>query len=680
MVRLSFILLFFSSAIFAHDDLEKIVTLAEDARDVVTEMEGEKTKRFILSEETTDFVQSLQAMDQEIASIVPQSLVDPNDQGGEVNQEPCHDEYSINSDLAERIKGRKFKLYFTASFSEGAELGLNPGFSGRNNYTRFMGSQVGDHPNAGKIRTLKALENRYKSEKGDQGWDNLSLVEKSKALQEFAAEFSGAKPSLGLILSEYAIADMTASPDSWKDSLKEIKDHLSFDEKLKVASHFGGRFSDRYNYDRAEGVGSRANGIVTIEEMLASVRDGTPGGVCRDVSQAQSLMLQEMGVDASDIYQVSYRTGGGGHVVLAVQDPDNPKRIVKINYDYTDETSDRTGGAALTQNSSLPEFGHQFRIYDAQGKPIATVPTEMGDVMREVTRGRSLEDGLTKNHNLQRVYVDTPHGVGSVFTGSTSSGDKIVGVSLSKDNPAVANSIETDYGITYVQREGSRATLDVSEKALYGFMRSTYHSPRLQRGNLSFGSKVGTDVEISFSDNRTEYDYGYTREDQNYDGRVGAIAGIDVGYESDDGKTRANTSLTYEGFLNHKFEQEGPDSGLMLATDKIVWATSVERDISPQMTFTGESAIILRDIGNTGVFKGQLENPSRGIAGYMSYQTPLSDDVPGLNPLSTEVVGVGLEKTWSSPNKKVSGGLILEYGYDMDLKQNTANAGFGIKW
>lgn len=668
----------------ANEDLERIVTLAEDTRDVVVELE-DVPEDFHLDRETSDFVFSLQEMDKEIAAIVPESLVDPTvstrSPATPLSDDPCGDEYSIDSALAERIQGRKFKLYFTATFSEGAELGLNPGFAGKNNFRNFMvaESQSG-HPNAYQIRSLQGLENRYLNSEKPENWDELSLVEKAEALQEFAREYSGAEPSLGLILSEYAIADMTANPNNWRTSLNEIKDHLTFDEKLKVASHFGGRFSDNYNYDRADGEGPRGSGIVTIEEMLESVRDSTPGGVCRDVSQAQSLMLQEMGVDSSDIYQVSYRTASSGHVVLAVKDPDNPKRIVKINYDYTDETDDRSGGAALSQNSSLQEFGHQYRIYDAAGKPVATVPTEMGQVLRDVTQGRGIENGLTRNHNLQRVYVDTPYGVGSLFRGTTTSGDNLVGVAITKNVREEATRSEFDYGVALVKRDGERATVNVSETALYGYMKMIYNTPRIERGNFSIGARGGIENEMIIGQNRVDYDDGRVREGVNFDARIGPFVGADINYESDDARTRVNTGVELESFINHRFEQEGPESGFMLVPDQLTWSTTVEREVSDHMTLTGESAVVLTNIGNSAVFKGGLYNERWDLGGAFSYQTPLSDDVPAFNLLSSEAVGLEINKSFESPNRRINGGFSLEYLRDLDLDQNQLNANFGIKW
>ncbi|MCF8057869.1 MAG: hypothetical protein K9K67_01125 [Bacteriovoracaceae bacterium] len=670
------------SSLWANEDLERLVTLAEDSRDAVVALEAPK-EEFILDEESSDFVFSLQEMDKEIANIVPQSLLgfSETNNSGDPALDPCADQYSIDSEIADRIQGRKFQIYFSATFSEGAELGLNPGFAGRNNFNNFMtsASQTG-HPNAFNIRTVSALENRYLNTERPTDWDSISLVERAERLQNFATSYSGAEPSLGLILSEYAIRGMTQNPSNWQQELNQIKDHLSFDEKLRVASHFGGRFGDNYNTDRANGTGARAEGIVTIEEMLQSVRDGVPGGVCRDVSQAQSLILQELGVAPDSIYQIGYATSTGGHAVTAVRDPNNPNRIVKINYDYTDETDDRSGGAVLTQNSTLPGFGMNYRIYDANGKPIAKIPTEFGQVLRDATRERSLSDGITRNHNLQRVYVDTPIGVGSLFTGTTMSGDNIVGVAVNKRVEEPQRNTVTEYGVSVVRREGDRASVTVDQTALYSFMKLTYNTPRREVGNFNLGMTGGIDSEVLIMDNTATLSDGRERGGFNIEGTTTLFVGADAKYESEDGRTKASTGIRIEAYPDFQDVQGATSSGYTAALDNLTWSSTVEREITGDMVFTGESAVVLRNIGNTAVFKGTLEDYSRDLAGSITYQTPLSDDVPAFNPLSSETIAIGVQKSWQRPGRRVGSQFELDYSRDLNFDRNSVNATFGIKW
>ena len=679
-MRRVFLLFLLINSLWANEDLEKIVTLAEDTRDAVVELEDPQ-EEFVLDQESSDFIFSLQNMDKQIAAIVPQSLLGFVQGSGDEAADPCLDQYSINPELADRIQGRKFQIYMSGTFSEGANLGLNPGFSGRGNFSNFMLSESqSGHPNAYNIRTVGSLETLYKNTEKPSDWASLSSVDRAKRLQAFATTYSGAEPSLGLILSEYAIRGMTNDPSNWKSELNNIKDHLSFDEKLLVASHFGGRFSDNYNSDRANGTGPRADGIVSMEEMLESVRDGVAGGVCRDVSQAQSLMLQELGVNSSDIYQVAYSTATTGHAVLAVKDPENPDRIVKINYAYTDETSDRTGGAVLTQNSTLADFGTKFRIYDADGKPIARVPTEFGQVLRDATRERNLSEGITRNHNLQRVYVDTPIGVGSIFTGTTMSGDNIVGIAVTKTVTESARNVVREQGISLVRREGDRASVTVDQTALYTFMKMTYNSPRKEIGNFNMGVHAGSDTEVILMDNKSVRTDGREKSGYNIESSVSATAGVDVQHTSDDGRTRIGSDLSIEVYPDFKSVQEGFGGGVMLATDSVTWTSTVERDITSDMMFTGESAIVLRNIGNAAVFKGTLEDSRRDIAGTITYQTPLSDDMPAFNPLSSETVGIGVQKIWRRPGNRVGSQFQFDYQRDLDFDRDSLNAGFGIQW
>ena len=536
------------------------------------------------------------------------------------------------------------------------------------------------HPDAYQIRTLGSLEAKFLSKEKPDNWEELNTVERATLLKNFAQNFSGASPSLGLILSEYAIAGMTANPDNWKETLNEIQDHLTFDEKLKVASHFGGRFSDNYNSDRAAGTGPRADGVVTIEEMLASVRDGEPGGVCRDVSQAQANMLMEMGVPKDKIFQTAYMTATGGHAVIAVQDPDNPDRLVRINYDYTDEVDDRTGGAALTQNSSLPNFGANYRIYDADGKPIGKVPSEFGQVLRDATQGRTLSDGLTRNHTLSKVYVDTPIGVGSVFTGKTASGDNIVGVAVSRQKVEEQRNAVIDYGVAIVKRDGDRATVSVDQTALYAYLNYTYHTPRYEKGNFSLGARAGSNGEFLIMDNTAAYNDGRERSGTNIEGTAGFHVGGDVQYKLPSEKTTVTSGLTLFGYADQSNIQEGPQGGIRPVIDRIVWDTAIDYEVSDSMKLVGESAVVMRSFGNTAAFKGTLEDSARGLSASAFYQTPLSSDVPLFDPMANEAFGFGIEKRVGRPNKRVGGSLSLEYIKDLDFDQDSINATIGIKF
>jgi hypothetical protein len=326
----------------------------------------------------------------------------------------------------------------------------------------------------------------------------------------------------------------------------------------------------------------------------------------------------------------------------------------------------------------MPEFGMNYRIYDADGKPASYVPTEFGDVLKDVTGGHSLKDGLTQNHSLQRVYVETPIGVGTAFTGTTSSGDNIVGVAISKrSQERRPNGLE--YGVAIAKRDGQRSDVKVSETALYGTLKYTYNSPRIEKGPFSLGMHGGIQGDIIVGQNRNEYSWGSVREGVNTDVMTTTFVGVNADYESRDGRTRVDTDITLDGFVSHKNEQEGPDSGFTIAPNQITWSTAVQHEVSDDMLVMGESAILLREMGNSAVFKAGLLDQSRDLAGTISYQTPL-DDVPSFMPVSSEAVGFGVVKRFEKPGRRVNGSFELGYERDLDYDQNQVKANFGFKW
>ena len=97
------------------------------------------------------------------------------------------------------------------------------------------------------------------------------------------------------------------------------------------------------------------------------------------------------------------------------------------------------------------------------------------------------------------------------------------------------------------------------------------------------------------------------------------------------------------------------------------------------MLVMGESAILLREMGNSAVFKAGLLDQSRDLAGTISYQTPL-DDVPSFMPVSSEAVGFGVVKRFEKPGRRVNGSFELGYERDLDYDQNQVTANFGFKW
>ncbi|GAB4420468.1 MAG: hypothetical protein OHK0056_31030 [Bacteriovoracaceae bacterium] len=208
-----------------------------------------------------------------------------------------------------------FSISIETSFMD--EMGFDQavGFVASNNYNKFMLNEI----NNGNFRVLNInnltkLETRYLNSTVLGQYQDASLVDKANMLSSFATNYSGVQIDRGLILNELVIREMINNPEDWKNPLREAREALSFHDKLLIASHFGGRFGNDYNYDRAGG-GPQSDGIVSIETMLINLSNSNPGGVCRDVTRAQSQILTELGVDKRNIYTMAYADAGGFHAI-----------------------------------------------------------------------------------------------------------------------------------------------------------------------------------------------------------------------------------------------------------------------------------------------------------------------------------------------------------------------------
>lgn len=664
-------ILFFMTALQAEDGIGKLYHFSEDVRNVVHES-SPIPEDFVLDEEQTDKAVAYMELDQELGDYAfSETLITPKD-----TDQPCDKTSSSDSSkkaLAKKIEERKYNIYFTMTFNDAKAVGLAEGFMGKDNYSTFIlqQSQAGNFK-ANQIQNLNQLKNKFKSENPDITLSALSFKEREEKLRDFAKSHTGVEIPKGMLLSELVISHAISNPNDWKTGMSQAKDDLSFEQKILVASHLGGKFSDRYNYDRAGGKGT---GVVTIEEMLESVRSGKPGGICRDVSMAQSAILKELGVPKDKIYQLGYNTIGGGHAVVAIQDPNNPKNIVKLNYGYVSESDGAVGSSALIQNTSLPDFGMRNRVYDADGVPVASLPTEIGEVLYDVTEGNKGKIVPPSRHNLMKVNVDTPFGKGKVFTGETSSGDKVVGVALQKNFSTKRT--DNEVAVAAISREGDRSFATLSQEALYLRAKTTFKGPRYDSENFSISSRAGVETEALLMKNKLNYSFG-SQEESNVDVNIKPFIGASSTWSSDDKKTKLTADAEIEGYVVNDNIQTTLNEGTTLAFNKATFRTGIERKVTPQMKVVGETGVVLRQIGNSASFSGGIikESSSSNYRALATYSTPLTNDVPIFLPESQKSFGLSV----GGDHKRSGIYYQLEYNRNLDNKSNTVGLSAGWKF
>ena len=666
----------------ADSDRGRIFKLAENVRSILWRSDP-VPENFELTTEEADRAVAYSELEAEIGEFAYSA----NEKAMGSEASPCPptqnlEEHEDKLALQEAIKRREFSIYYTGVFSDAEGLAQAEGVYGRNNYRSFMNA-IASRGNSGAppINSLNKLENKYLNSEGaverDQ-WDSLSTVERSQLLQGYAESQVNQDVSIGLILSDYAIGSMLDNPNQWRESLKEIKDHLSFEEKVKIASHFGGAFGDDYNYDRANDVGDEGEGIVSIEEMLTAVRNSDTGGICRDVALAQSQILRELGVDHDDIYMIGYTTATGGHAVLAVEDPDNPGNIVKLNYSYITEENEVSGGAQLTQDTSLPDVGMQYRVYDADGKPVGRVPTEIGQIFNEVTNGQNNYD-ISKTYTLQKAEVQTPIGDGTVFTGTTSSGDNVVGVAI---NGRIDRGLtEIDYGVAVVKREGERTMVTMDQEALYGRLDYRLNTPDVRVGdNFRLNGFGGMRSEVMVMNTELEYkSNGAMKEGTNVDPMSTFYVGAEGEWESSDGRTRVNSEVVAESYVDWANEVNTSE-GYTLALDNVRWTTGVEHGVTESMRVMGEGTIVMRQMGSSAILTAGIEDERRNYVIEGSYQTPLGDGLPSFMPGGSEAVSVAVAKSWQDEETGRGPNFRFYLERDLDFDNNRVGASVGWKF
>ncbi|MCC7441614.1 MAG: hypothetical protein IT285_08275 [Bdellovibrionales bacterium] len=224
---------------------------------------------------------------------------------------------------------------------------------------------------------------------------------------------------------------------------------LSFDGKVALLSMWGRRAGDSYDNARADDQGEDANGVVPVGDIHNAIRENTARGlygaggsdplysetdwegICRDIATSQVGMARAMGIRRT--YSVGHDTLTGGHRDVILQDPNNPNRVVRMDYGVQANvaTGDSRALFAGMNDGSL-----RYRLYDENG-PVGTTDSEWGRFLREavgadirtadpMARSRSSIQGadltLDADGRYQFRLLHGTDGIGSEHTGAAISG------------------------------------------------------------------------------------------------------------------------------------------------------------------------------------------------------------------------------------------------------------------
>lgn len=584
---------------------------------------------------------------------------------------------SENKDIEQEIA--TFKISLSMSFSNIESL--DRAFETINSPT--YGQYMSSYQEAGKISTVNKLEQEYLKQNNADEYQSLSVRERALRLQEFSTNFVEDAAPVGMIVSELMVNDMIDNPHNWRESLESSKDLLSFEEKINVATRLGGRFLGDYNNGRADG--SRdAEGIISIEQMLQNLRNNSAGGVCRDIALAQSQILRELGVGHENIYIMGYATANNNHAVMAVQDPNDPNRVLRINYNYAESSTNVAGGGALNISGRLTNVGTVYRLYDADGKPVETVSSEIGQVLKEVTNGEQKFETGIRSYSIQKVQMESKWGRATLFQGKThSNGDDFTGLALDTRIHNTRTGENYEVGLAIVNREGSeRLEETLDQQMLYARIKYWIEKQR-QVGRVLFTGIMGTEAEFAYMNSKvTRRSDQSVKEGTNFDTNTKLFTGIEGEITSSNGKTTYGAGVIGYGYFDFKNVAAGTSGGTTLALDRVETHAKVGHQLNANIIANGEVLITNREVGSTVTFTAGVEARKSNTLFEVSYHRPLTD-IPIFFEGSTEVISVRGYKRWENSRAKrkgAGGASYVEYQHDKDTGQNQAGVGFEIKW
>ncbi len=701
MKVLFLIILLSSFSIRGAEDLAQIYRLAEDVRHITW-----KTKPlpqdFIYTTEESDLAQAYAQLDSEIASYTFGEKIQP--------EEPCAEKNQSTSQkkLARKIKNRRFNIYFTMTFSNQIELAKTKGFFGKDNYYHFMLAQgASGHEKAYQISTLSSLEAEYLRQEKDESWDKMNPKEKSDKLRQFAKEYSGIDIPPGMILSEYTINRMLENPNDWRNTLNKIKNDLSFEQKIRLASHFGGTFLSQNNNNQRSGTSKKVEEVVSLKKLLKSAKNnGSTNGSSQDVAFAQAQILTQLGISQDNVYIVSYATATGTHDTLAVQDPKVPNRVVKLNYSYIHESNNTSNSAALKQDAPLSKVGVDYKVYNVDGRSVDQIPSNVSQTLKKATNDQSGKNSI-HSYQLQTVAIQTELGTGNAFTGQTSTGDKLIGVTLDKEM-SLSHTIHKA-GTVYLQREGDQTILTLDQQALYNRLNTSINTPELTTGNFQLQGELAIKQQFMVIQNRAEQKPMSLESPQveagnfNFQGSIGTqqelisthsdsekgekkpvpkkkefdyidsyFVGMATRWSSPDRKIQIQSGLQADFYIDLENQGTGPSRGLKPVYNKTSWTTGVSREITGDMKFIGESSMVLREVGNTASFLTGIERSNtRFTAGY---QAPLGSKSPSFTPKDQRAAILGVEKKWNNDS------ITFQLNYRKDLDRNKEGLFLSTGW
>ncbi len=624
---------------FADDSsINKLFLFSEDMREVILKTPGGHpmpNQAFQLTQMQSDQMQALSGMDDSIRVHLENA-----------NSKPDCDQNSLQltqkdiQALQKKVDERDFQLEVVVFSSDKKYEQNTLGRFMSNDYNNYMSTLYSNgNIKAANVFSIDSLIQKYKSDNPGIIFDSLSFKEKEKKLDEYLKTYLGDALPSGLLMKEMAFHRMVNNSSDWKATLNDAKDKLTSEQKIQLVSKLGGFFGNLYNYDRRD-AGSKVFGeFISTEQLLDSVKSGAPGGICRDIALAQTQFLKELGFKNN--YVLAYKTIAGSHATVISTDPETGK-VVKFNYGETTAAPKGSGTESLVQDTSMPDHGINYRIYDTQGKPVTKVPSEVGQILKESAGGTLDREFNQRNYSLAKISFGTEGLRGNLFTGKTSTGDNIYGLAIYKN--IETENTKTGFGLSVSKLESNRSLMQIDQENLYFRTNAEVSSSGLKIGSTQTKAFLGGETSFMLSNNAQTFKSGSKLiGEKQISADIEGFAGVKTTYESSDKKTSAETKI---------YANVYPDTGHVakvtrptLVLDSVVIRSGVSHALTDDTKALIDSAVVMRSYGTSLVMKAAIENEkNRMVAGT---SVPLSKDMPTFLPGGERRAFLGVERATS---------------------------------
>ena len=401
-----------------------------------------------------------------------------------------------------------------------------------------------------------------------------------------------------------------ASESERKTILAQVGQELSFDRQMEFVAKLGGRMNERYDKARNKQSIAAAGTGVSCSEILANLNSSNEVGVCRDIVMCQAQILEQMG-NKGNVYGVSFAVIGNYHVTLVAQDPKNPSRIHKINYDNRTVEDDKQGSAALAQSDSA-DVGLGYRLWNPKGEMVGEIPSQMGLILNEVTGGnnRSDFDPMTRtDYNIVQIGAGYEGFYGRVFASQLDNGDTVYGVAAQyawgtpdnkKDKQGIVQ--QGHIGIAYAHRDllrisganGETREYDVNQAYLNLQQRVAYQIKPNEKLTITPYVDMRLQATVVEGSEKT----ADSKSKWTGDGSLAADIGVEAEWIIDPGRTHVGVQLY--GQVTPGLNDLSALSSPSIVANHIVFGATVDHKVSSEVALNAYLLASFREYGNSG--------------------------------------------------------------------------------